>query len=167
MDDMLAWFEETLVLRHEALRTLMAEPNFEVYEAALARYAGRCEADAVETAVSNREEWDDDLDFWLPKLAELAPRVVLALAHRGDDRYTVVTNNDRGKNASTGIIPSWEFHVDRIDSEWKVVGVTSRASERTVSCGRRHDDPIRQTWQLNGELLRGDHTDFPGEVEVG
>lgn len=167
MDDVLAWFEETLALRHEALRSLMEEPDFEVYEAALAAYAARCEADAVEAAVSNREEWDDDLAFWAPKLAELAPRVVLAVAHRGDDRYTLVTNNDRGKNASKGVAPSWEFHVDRIDAEWKIIGLTSRVSERSVSSGRRHDEPIRETRQLNSSQLRADHADFPGEVEVG
>jgi hypothetical protein len=166
MDDVVAWFEEILTLRYAALRTRADEPEYTDYAAAVERHNARCLKDAVDPVLTNRDEDDeeDDLARYKRQGKKLTPMVALAVAHRGGDKYTFVTSSDKARGA--GRVPSWEHHVEKIAGEWKLVGISSR-SKGGIYCGARHDDPIRETRQLNSDQLREDHADYPGEVEVG
>ncbi len=169
MDDVLAWFEESLRLRCEVLRTMYGAPDFASYAKALEQYTARVESPQLVCSNLQQRDEDDDEDTleWLAlELEKVAPMYVLAVAHRGGYRYTFVTNADKAKDRAA--IPSWEFHVEKLGPEWKIVGqvVRSRQDEEPYR-GRRHTDPIIEVRQINTDKLHERHAEFPGEIEVG
>jgi len=93
MDTVLAWLEESLRLRCEVLRTMYGAPDFTSYAKALEQYTARVESPQLVCSNLQQRDEDDDEDTleWLaPELEKVAPMYVLAIAHRGGDRYTFV-----------------------------------------------------------------------------
>jgi len=162
VEDVLAWFEETLALRHAALHAKMAEPDYAAFQARLAAYQERVDPAAYDSGLDNRDEDDDDLDWWEDELEELAPAVVLAAIHKGGDKYTFVVSADADDG---GYIPAWEYHV----LGRTIIGQSSRFSDNaTPYAGRDHGKAKAvEVRYLNEDKLRDDAQDFPGSIEVG
>ncbi len=168
MNDVLTWTEETLALRHAAMRAKMTEPDYEFFEDVLETYSERVTADARDHQLYDRDEDDgDDLSWWADQVVDLAEKVLLALLHHGDDRYTAITSTDR--DYGEGRLPAWAYHVDCIDGEWRIVGQTNRYSSRTAPyAGRDHrGHPVVEARYLNAELLRSEAADFVGSIPIG
>jgi hypothetical protein len=166
VDEVLAWFEASLALRHAAVQA-SGEPDYAAYRAAADQYVARSADGGTDPVVVSRQENDDEASIAHTKLGHkrLAPKLIFAIAHRGDDRYTIATSSE--KRMPRGRKPSWEYHVDKIDGEWRIIGMTSRRSERSTYWGGRHDEAILETRQFNTDQLREDHARFTGEVQVG
>ncbi len=168
MDDVLNWTEETLALRHAAMRAKMTEPDYEFFEDVLESYSERVTTAARDHQLYDRDEDDgDDLSWWADQVVDLAEKLLLAIVHHGADRYTAITSSDR--DYGEGRLPAWAYHIDRIDGEWRIVGQTARYSRRTTPyAGRDHrDHPAASVRYFNADRLRSEVADFVGSIPIG
>ncbi|MFT5679623.1 MAG: hypothetical protein ACI8RZ_000527 [Myxococcota bacterium] len=168
MDDVLTWLQDTLALRHAAMHAKMTEPDFDFFEDVLETYSERVTTDARDHQLYDRDEEDgSDLSWWADQVVDLAEKVLFALIHHGEHRYTAITSTDR--DYDEGRLPAWGYHIDVLDGEWRIVGQTSRYSQRTTPyAGQDHrGHSVVSVRYFNEALLRSEVADFIGSISLG
>lgn len=169
MDDVVAWFEETLRLRFEALHASMAEPDHSKYLVALGAYGARVAPGAVDHGFANRDEdaTADDLEFFEDAVADLVQPPLFAALDHGDDRFTMISTAE--SDFGQGRVPVKDFYVSKVDGAWRVVGQSSRRGAdvthvRGVDYSRL---PVRGAKYFNEGQLHPTASSFPGSIKVG
>ena len=161
MEDVLTWIEETLALRHAAMLAKMTEPEYDNFEYVLEEYSERVDPDAADHQLHNRDEDDaEDLSWWEDEVVDLAPKILFALLHLGENRYTAITSTD--KNYDEGRLPAWDYHIERIEGEWRIIGQTSPYA------GRDHGShTVVAVRYFNEDALRSEVASFVGSITIG